>query len=268
MRREIPRRIHDSLIDQVGEDRDIFKRRLAGEKERKELHFPFSDGEFDELVQKDKAPAVREILGEGSVGRSAPPEDSGGLIVRGILVEALIAEKLEDIKEGRSLFGKLHRADAIGDAMHTLAMAGESDEFHEHRKPLLRDSGGGGAFAEEAADLLAGAIKSGGDMDPTFVDFQQAEIAFVEVAVFAKLDVVAAGGGVGDDAITDDHADAMLWILEIVVELGLQDLDRVFTGDGSRILLTELDPVESLEHLGHHDAEVGHRGVTLMEDIA
>ncbi|MCY1293487.1 hypothetical protein D9M70_427480 [compost metagenome] len=102
-------------------------------------------------------------------------------------------------------------------------------------------------------------------MHQPFVDFQGAHVALVEHGVGADLDVVGAGGGVGDYAVGLDYADGV--VAEHRAQPTLQHVHRVFGGQGLGLVLevaTEGDVVQVIEE---HQAQVGQGRVAGVEGV-
>ena len=55
-------------------------------------------------------------------------------------------------------------------------MRRERQHFRQHRQSFLRRRGGGRPFAEKRTHRLALPVQSRAQVDPTFVDFQAAEL--------------------------------------------------------------------------------------------
>ena len=80
-------------------------------------------------------------------------------------------------------------------------MGSAAEELGQNREALLRPRGRRRALAQEGADRLGRGVEARPQMHPALMHFKQAQLTRREACVGTDLDVVAAGGGVGHDAI-------------------------------------------------------------------
>ena len=87
-----------------------------------------------------------------------------------------------------------------------------------------------------------------------------------EASVVADLDVVAAGGGVGDDAVRETHAHRP-GIAEIVLHSLRQCLDRFRRGQAGLLMAEDRLVRQVVEDVGHHVSEIDQVRVAGVEAV-
>ena len=94
----------------------------------------------------------------------------------------------------------------MGQAAHAARMRGEGEHLRQHRQAFLRHRGGRRSLAQEGTNRLMLSVPGGAEVDPAFMHFQYADVAQREAGILAQFDVIAAGGGVGDNAVRKPDA--------------------------------------------------------------
>ena len=131
----------------------------------------------------------------------AAAEDAARVVEALLLVVALGAEPLEDVEEARAVLGLVDGEDAVVQAARAPRVRAEGEDLEQRGEPLLHGGGARRALGEPLGDRLRLAVERRRDVHPALVHLEDVDVARAELRAGADLDVVAAGGGVGEDAV-------------------------------------------------------------------
>ena len=215
-------------------------RDLADEEERDEVGAVVLDGAADERVVEDDALAVAGVLRERRAAlEHAAAEDAARVVEALVLVVALGAEPLEDVEEARAVLGLVDGEDAVVEPPRAARVRAEREDLEQRGEALLHRGRARRPLREPLGDRLRLAVERRRDVHPALVHLEDVDVARVNFAPRADLDVVAAGGGVGEDRVVGLDADARVAEerREPLVELprGLVGVDRPRVRSTARI---------------------------------
>ena len=265
LRRQVLGWRYQPLVDQLAQGAHVFQGGLAAEQQRDLLQLALAHGELDVVVDQDEALEVGQVLGERQAVRGGAAEHPTGVAVALLQAVALLLVELEHLQEVRALLRHVDGAGAVGQLAQAVRIGGEGDHLHQNGQAFLGHGRRGRPLGQEGAHRLVEAVEGGAYVHHALMHFQRAHVAFVEQGIAADLDVVGAGGGVGDDAVGLQHANGV--VAEHLGQAFLEDGHGVLGGEALRLVMQVAAGGDVVQVVGKHQAEVGQGRVAGMEGV-
>src|SRR5690606_8968277 len=184
----------------------------------------------------------------------------------GLFVVTLGTKPLEDIQETGAALGLFDGQHAVVQAARAARITGQRQDLQDRRQPLLSRRDARRALGEPARHRLPLPVETGGNVRPTLVHLQDAYVAQAEARALTDLDVVAAGGRVGDDAVVEhdtNHA-----IPEQTAQTLVQDRHRLGGFHVPWRLRPQLRVVELRQDVVQVVRHIAHLGRAIREAVA